>query len=128
MSYKFNPFTGTLDLVLNPEETLDQYVFFAEGLTEDSPGIKGQWSYSSIQGNYWICIALNTWIEIYGKNIIDAFDFVKSSEVSEGFVPISLITGPSSPAIKGQWSFKAPYLYKAIATNTWVRYAVATVF
>ena len=99
---------------------------FKEGITENSDGLKGQFSF--FQGNFWQCIATNTWIEIYGKEIIDGFEFIKFGETINAFVPASLITGQDSDGIKGQWSFCGIYRFECVAHNTWVKFAVQTVF
>ena len=124
MSYRFNPLPKEFDRINCPENE-EQYVPYGNGITYNSDGIKGQWSYHD--GIYWICIANNTWLDIYSVAAAELV-FAKITEETEQYVPGANITGPNSTGIKGQWSYKENYMYQCIATDTWVRYVVVTNF
>jgi hypothetical protein len=51
-----------------------------------------------------------------------------TTELQELYIPIEEITDENSVGIKGQWSFSNGYKYECVATNTWIRFVVATSF
>jgi hypothetical protein len=104
---------------------VDQSVPYVDPLTT---GIKGQWSYDGSE--YWVCVATDTWIEVYDKAVLDPIlsGFVTTTFYNNLFVDISNITDENSTGIKGQWSYSNGYRYECVATDTWVRFPVETSF
>lgn len=123
---EFIPFAK--DLLLTKDEIEEEYVLFGTGITATSTGIKGQWSWNPIEETYLACIATNTWVNLYTLELINKRGFIREDDAIDDFVLPSLVTGPNSPGIKGQWSYSLLFLFKCIATNTWVRYAVEASF
>ena len=128
MPFKYNPFTGTLDLTSSEPEYLEQYVPYESGIADGSIGVKGQWSWNPTTQTFLVCIATNTWVNLYTKELIDKQNFLKLADVAESYVPYSKITSSNADGVKGQWSYNGLYYYKCIASNTWVRYAVEVDF
>lgn len=142
MPYKFNPFTGALDYTysLSLEDisklSQDQFVPYGALIITNFKGIKGQWSYRN--DRYIYCIATDTWIDIPTEKVLDE----KISNIFASFtaqyvpsyVPCCLVPNNSAPGLKGQWSFQVGhsshkgYVKLCIATNTWVRFEVDTLF
>ena len=126
---KYNSHTG----MWGTESPTETYLPYGSGINVDSDGVKGQWSFGNHE--FWWAIATNTWEQIatitylQGNyvnlgNLLEAVNDV----ATESYVPSSLISNQDSDGIKGQWSFDGNYIYKCIATDTWIRYAVATEF
>jgi hypothetical protein len=110
------------------ESQIESYLPYLDGKTIVSEGKKGQWSFGD--GVYWVCIGSDTWISLTTaeqlNEILALYSLV--SEKIESFVPANSITDQDSTGVKGQWSYSAGYRYDCIATNTWIRQAVATTF
>lgn len=70
------------------------------------------------------------WANTTSKNVFVCEDNSTGSAVwvevtaNEGYVapPIT----PTTTGTRGQWSYSSGYLYKCVATNTWVRHVIAT--
>ena len=137
MSFKFNPLTGKLDLVNQEDwllhtELLDSFLPF--GNLEDSgfKGKKGQWSWNQKENTILFCLARDTWVNLVTLEKID--NFFNVSSLIENFVPPSLVLNNDSKGKKGQWSVQVGhsshkgYFKFCIATDTWVRFEVETLF
>ena len=136
--YVWNPFTSNLDAQLTPfiedfqEIAADQYVPYAELVSSSFSGVKGQWSYNN--DKYYKCIATDTWHISPNEEFIDEKIRDLLKEFVNQYVPSSLVPNNSATGIKGQWSFQVGhsshkgYLKICIATNTWVRFEVDTLF
>jgi hypothetical protein len=110
----------------------DQYVPFNYLQAQDFKGIKGQWSYND--NRYYKCIATDTWFVTSNENLVDEKINDLLKQFVNQYVPCCLVPSNSSPGLKGQWSFQVGhsshkgYVKICIATDTWVRFQVDTLF
>lgn len=115
----------------------EKYVPIASISSSSASGIKGQWSYGIVswgaypnEPSYVFCIATNTWVEItLGSDLFNLLaGYLKISEITESYVPISQLINQDSTGIKGQWSVIGTRYFVCIATNTWMEITGATTF
>lgn len=110
----------------------DQYVPFGSLQISGFKGVKGQWSYNDKK--YYKCIATDTWLITASDGLVnEKIDNILKSFVNQ-YVPCCLVPNNSANGLKGQWSFQVGhsshkgYVKICIATNTWVRFEVDTLF
>lgn len=110
----------------------DQYVSFGLLQINNFKGEKGQWSYNNKR--YYKCIATDTWFitvseDAFNDKIANIF-----TRFADQYVPCCLVPNNSATGLKGQWSFQVGhsshkgYVKICVATNTWVRFEVNTLF
>lgn len=137
MIYKINPFTGNLDAVNKKDwvlhtELADAFVPYIQIEESGYMGKKGQWSWNQKENTILFCLARDTWVNLVTLEKID--NFFNISSLIDGFVPTSLVTSSNSDGKKGQWSIGVghsshkKYLRLCIATDTWIRFEVETLF
>ena len=138
MPYRFNPLTGALDFTysLSLEDisklSQEQYVPHGVLVITNFKGVKGQWSYND--NRYYKCIATDTWFVTLNEDFVDEKVSDLLTQFVNQYVPCCLVPNNSATGIKGQWSFQVGhsshkgYLKICIATNTWVRFEVDTLF
>ena len=137
MRFKINPLTGHFDLVNQEDwilhtELLDSFVPFGNLEGSGFKGKKGQWSWNQKENTILFCLARDTWVNLVTLEKID--NFFNVSSLIDSFVPTSLVTSNNSVGKKGQWSIGVGhgshkrYLRLCIATDTWVRFEVETLF
>lgn len=136
--YIWNPFTSNLDAQLTPfiddfkEVAIDQFIPYGELVITGFKGIKGQWSYNN--NRYYKCIATDTWFVTSNENLVDEKINDLLKQFVNQYVPCCLVPNNSATGLKGQWSFQVGhsshkgYIKVCIATNTWVRFEVDTLF
>ena len=97
-------------------------------------GKKGQWSYNQNENTLLFCIASNTCVNLYTLENIKIDNFLKIASLFDNFVPPSLVTSSNASGKKGQWSIQVGhsshkgYFKFCIATDTWIRFEVDTLF
>ena len=138
MPYRFNPLTGALDFTysLSLEDisklSQEQYVPHGVLVITNFKGVKGQWSYND--NRYYKCIATDTWFVTLNEDFVDDKVSDLLTQFVNQYVPCCLVPNNSATGIKGQWSFQVGhsshkgYVKICIATNTWVRFEVDTLF
>lgn len=110
----------------------EQYVSFGLLQQNNFKGIKGNWSYNDKR--YYKCIATDTWLIIPSEELVDNKIAKIFKEFSDQYVPCCLVPNNSATGLKGQWSFQVGhsshkgYIKICIATDTWVRFEVDTLF
>jgi hypothetical protein len=114
------------------ESFKDQYIPYGQLVASSFSGIKGQWSYNDKR--HYACIATDTWLITPNEQLVD--DKISSILLAfvNQYVPCCLVPNNSAPGLKGQWSFQVGhsshkgYVKVCIATDTWVRFEVDTLF
>jgi len=110
----------------------EQYVPFGSLQISGFKGVKGQWSYND--NRYYKCIATDTWFVTSNENLVDEKINDLFKQFVNQYVPCCLVPNNSATGIKGQWSFQVGhsshkgYVKICIATDTWVRFEVDTLF
>lgn len=110
----------------------EQYVSFGLLQQNNFKGIKGNWSYNDKR--YYKCIATNTWFITVSENVVNEKIANIFTNFADQYVPCCLVPNNSATGLKGQWSFQVGhsshkgYVKICIATNTWVRFEVDTLF
>lgn len=112
----------------------DSFVPISQVINSGYMGEKGQWSWDYDNNTLIFCIASNTWVNLHTLESIKIDNFLKIASLIDNFVPPSLVTSSNASGKKGQWSIQVGhsshkgYFKFCIATDTWVRFEVDTLF